>query len=231
MVRFLVLAAALPLAAAHFKLDYPPARGFDEDNLIYFPCGKQDSVSSNRTEWGIKGGPIDLTMGHDQAAVQVLLGLGNNPGVNFNITLEPTFLEQGLGSFCMPDVVVPGDLGISDGMNATIQVVTNGDPNGGLYNCADITFRTAPAPSPSCTNNTGIATTSYTGRSKNANQTNTDSNQADSAITGSPPSGTASSTATAASPGKTGAASTMRLKEDLLALAMLVVLTSCALLW
>ena len=30
--------------------------------------------------------------------------------------------------------MVPSSLGIKDGDNGTIQVVTNGDPNGGLYN-------------------------------------------------------------------------------------------------
>lgn len=30
--------------------------------------------------------------------------------------------------------VVPASLGVKNGDNATIQVVSNGDPNGGLYN-------------------------------------------------------------------------------------------------
>ena len=30
--------------------------------------------------------------------------------------------------------MVPSSLNIKDGTNATLQVVTNGDPNGGLYN-------------------------------------------------------------------------------------------------
>lgn len=72
-------------------------------------------------------------MEHDEAAVQVLLGMGNDPGVNFNITLLPTIQEQGIGQFCLGDVVVPEGVA-TEGMNATIQVVTNGDPNGGLYN-------------------------------------------------------------------------------------------------
>ena len=45
-----------------------------------------------------------------------------------------------------------------DGMNATIQVVTNGDPNGGLYNCADVTLM-AGADGPDdgiCSNATGV---------------------------------------------------------------------------
>jgi hypothetical protein len=53
---------------------------------------------------------------------------------------------------------VPSGLNITDGTLATIQVVTNGDPDGGLYNCADITFSSsAPAPASGvCTNQTGL---------------------------------------------------------------------------
>lgn len=133
-----ILAGVLPLASAHFKLIYPAARGFDEDVLGTFPCGGQDTVSSNRTSWPISGAPIQLLMGHTQAKVQVLLGLGNDPGSNFNITLVPTFQEQGPNNFCINGntIHIPDDVRslISEGTNATIQVVTNGDPSGGLYN-------------------------------------------------------------------------------------------------
>ena len=68
--------------------------------------------------------------------------------------------------------IVPSNLGITNGTNATIQVVTNGDPNGGLYNCADIIF-TSNAPTPSqCNNGTGVTTTAYNGPTKNVNGTN-----------------------------------------------------------
>lgn len=138
MLSQLLLASLLPLASAHFKLTYPAARGFDEDILGTFPCGGQDTVSSNRTSWPITGAPIQLYMGHTSAKVQVLLGLGNDPGSNFNITLMPTFQEEGPDNFCINGAAIhiPADALslISEGTNATIQVVTNGDPNGGLYN-------------------------------------------------------------------------------------------------
>lgn len=124
----------LPLiTTAHFILDYPPARGFDEDKLPTFPCAGFP-VSSNRSDWPISGGKIALTMGHDQALVQVLLGIGNDVGEAFNYILLPTIQEQGLGNFCITDLQLPTGLNVTDGTNATIQVVTNGDPNGGLYN-------------------------------------------------------------------------------------------------
>lgn len=127
------LTALLPLASAHFRLLYPTARGFDENSLGSFPCGGQ-KASANRTLWPVKGGPIQLQMGHTTSSVEVLLGLGNDVGSSFNITLVPIFQEQGLGQFCMSAVTVPSDLNVTDGQNATIQVITNGDPSGGLYN-------------------------------------------------------------------------------------------------
>lgn len=132
----LLIAALLPLVSAHFELVYPSPRGFDEDTLTTFPCGGQDTVSSNRTSFPLSGAPIQLNMGHTDAYVQVLLALGNDPGSNFNITLVPTFSEMGPQDFCIGAGAfsLPADLNITDGTNATIQVVTNGDPSGGLYN-------------------------------------------------------------------------------------------------
>jgi len=121
------------LTAAHFKLEYPPARGFDEQKLPNFPCAGFP-VSANRTDWPISGGKISLNMGHDQTLVQVLLGIGNDVGDAFNYVLLPTIQEQGLGDFCITDLQLPKGLNVTDGTNATIQVVTNGDPSGGLYN-------------------------------------------------------------------------------------------------
>lgn len=130
----LLFFSLLPLTTlAHFTLDSPPGRSSDEDTMAQFPCGGKSTPSENRTQWSLTGGPIQLQMEHDEAQVQVLLGLGNDPGVNFNITLLPTIQEQGIGQFCLGDVVVPEGVA-TEGLNATIQVVTNGDPQGGLYN-------------------------------------------------------------------------------------------------
>jgi len=191
------LAASSGLVSAHFQLDYPAARGFDEDILGTFPCGGQDTVSSNRTTWPISNGSIALTMGHIDANVEVLIGLGNDVRSEFNTILRPTFEETGLGAFCMTGITIPDSLNITDGTNATIQVITNGDPNGGLYNCADITFSsTAPAPASGvCTNNTGVT----------ASTTTIDLNANSSTVSGSTTSSSASSTAT------TGTASSLQM--------------------
>lgn len=100
-----IVSGLLPSVSAHFLLNYPEARGFDEDKLVSFPCGGQNLPSSNRTLWPLAGGPIQLNMQHDRVAVQVLLGLGDDVGVNFNITIVPIFQEEGFGDFCMGGVV------------------------------------------------------------------------------------------------------------------------------
>ncbi|RDW80075.1 hypothetical protein BP6252_04713 [Coleophoma cylindrospora] len=156
--QVLLTALVAGTASAHFNLDYPAARGFNEDKLGTFPCGSFDTPATNRTVWPMSGGEIALTMGHITANVEVFIGFGNNVGSAFNTVLRPVFAEQGLGAFCMTGFALPAGMNITDGMNATIQVVTNGDPDGGLYNCADITLSsTASAPASGvCTNGTGV---------------------------------------------------------------------------
>jgi len=61
---FSALAAFASITSAHFNLDYPAARGFDEDKLVQFPCGSFNTPVSNRTVWPISGGSIALTMGY-----------------------------------------------------------------------------------------------------------------------------------------------------------------------
>lgn len=148
----LFFASVAPLVAAHFKLDYPTARGEDEDKMGTFPCGGLDQ-SSERTKISLSdcSFPVAVTMGHAQTAFEVLLSLGNDPGTNFNVTLTPTFAAQGLGSLCLPHVSFDQEtLGveITDGMNATVQVQSRGDPTGGLYAVCQLgsCFNTSASP-------------------------------------------------------------------------------------
>lgn len=177
----LPLACALSLASAHFEVKEPPVRGKGHDvsdKMPEFPCGGQ-SVSSERHPVSLENPElaIVMSMGHDQAAIQVLLGLGSDPGTNYNVTLVPTFGEQGMGTFCLPKVSLSEDvLGteLEEGMNATVQVVTNGHPSGGLYSCIDITFSSdADSDVPdSCTNSTGVTAEFFSGEAagRNANE-------------------------------------------------------------
>lgn len=130
------LLAMASVATAHFHLVSPPSRGFNADTMATFPCGSLSQMT-DRTKIPLSGSiPIDLKLGHTQTALTVLLGLGNDPGTNYNITLHPTFGVQGAGKFCLADVEYNAKiLGVDvvNGMNATLQVQSNGDPQGGLY--------------------------------------------------------------------------------------------------
>jgi len=150
------LLAIASLTTAHFNLDFPKVRDFNEDTLDQFPCGGYNTPSTARTPWPLTGGQIALRMGHSQSHIEVLIALGNDPGSAFNTILRPTFLQTGLGAFCMTGLTLPSTFNVSEGTNATIQVITNGDPAGGLYNCADITFSSTAAAAGSCQNATGV---------------------------------------------------------------------------
>lgn len=133
----LLLGSILPFASAHFKLIYPESRPRNEDTMPVFPCGGVPPTG-DRTKISLSDNsfPVALKMGHDETAVEMLLALGSDPGEHFNITLVPTFGLLGLGSFCLPHVSFDSSVvgtNITDGMNATLQVQSNGDPSGGLY--------------------------------------------------------------------------------------------------
>lgn len=125
---------------------------------------------TDRTKIPLSGSiPIDLKLGHTQTAITVLLGLGNDPDTNYNITLHPTFGIQGAGQFCLADVEYNAKiLGVKvvNGMNATLQVQSNGDPQGGLYACADVQFiSNATLDNPSCSNDTKLQAVEFKGDS------------------------------------------------------------------
>lgn len=122
----------LPLVAAHFRLTWPPGRGFNVENSVNGPCGGFDEPSAERTQFPIGGGPVQLDIGHPGTNIQILLALGNGDG-SYSIELRPTFFLDGVDEFCAGAVAIPSDLGVTEGSNATIQVITNGDPDGGLY--------------------------------------------------------------------------------------------------
>ena len=91
---------------ALFQVNYPPPRGYNSTTLDRFPCGGWEPPGVwNRTPFPIAGGPIQLTMDQHGADVQVLLGLGNDPGENFDTVIVGIFEEVGMGGFCVEGVV------------------------------------------------------------------------------------------------------------------------------
>ncbi|EED15362.1 GPI anchored protein, putative [Talaromyces stipitatus ATCC 10500] len=215
MRPFFSLALA-SVATAHFTLDWPVSRGFNEDTMPTFPCGGFNTPVSNRTVIALDAHsiPVDITFHHTQTAVSYLLALGNDPGSSFNITLGPTLAATGLGEFCLPDISL-SSLNLTDGQNATLQVITDGDSGGGLFACADITFSSSVAKnSPSkCANNTGVTATALSGAdgARTANFSNPDGSPRSASPSSSTSSGSSSTSATAsaASSTHTGAAVTL----------------------
>jgi hypothetical protein len=127
-----------------------------------------------------------------------------------------TFSETGLGTFCITDVNLTALIGtaaeVKEGTNATLQVITNGDPDGGLYNCADITF-TANAPiAPVCTLGKGVKSSAFTGPAgTNANETSEDAaGQASSSLSTSATATSASTAASSTAASSAAAASTSK---------------------
>jgi len=136
-----LLAALLPLASAHFSLNYPAGRGDSDETQTTPPCGGLNTPSSNRTRWPTTGGSLSLQAGHDEANTAVYLALGNNPTKDdFTIVLKDTFLQVGLGTFCWNSLEIPRSVNVTDGQNATIQVVQQGHSGGGLYNACSLRF-------------------------------------------------------------------------------------------
>lgn len=132
LFKSLLAVILLPLlVSAHFQVLYPPPRSNEVESEAAFPCGGIP-VLGNRTLVSTSTITVALEMGHDRSIVQMLLALGNAPGDTFNITLG-TFQQQGEGSFCLPSMHIPPETGVADGMNGTLQVVTNGEAGGGLY--------------------------------------------------------------------------------------------------
>jgi hypothetical protein len=80
----------------------------------------------------LTGGSISLDLHHPWTYVYVNLGLGDTV-TNFNYSLTPEFVNvTGNGTYCVPNIPVP--IGVADGQNASIQVVTSGETGSALYN-------------------------------------------------------------------------------------------------
>lgn len=107
LITIYSLLSLAPTTYALFQLNYPPARGYNPTTLPSFPCGgfNTPNASTNRTLFPIDGGPIQLTMDQQRADVQVLLGLGNDVGVGFDVVIVGIFEEVGMGGFCIDGAV------------------------------------------------------------------------------------------------------------------------------
>ncbi|GAA5897319.1 uncharacterized protein JCM6883_006655 [Sporobolomyces salmoneus] len=138
---------ALPVALAHFTLDYPQTRGFDEDLEPQF-CGGFNSPSSSRTPFPLSGqGSILIDSHHPTAQVAVLISFDENPTSIEQFTKLSNGTSYGLlqnfetlnseGEYCLSVDVASLNLGAVNGTPATIQVEFNGG-DGTLFQCSDV---------------------------------------------------------------------------------------------
>lgn len=188
----------LPATFAHFKLKYPTSRGFDDDKEGTFPCGGFDTVQSERTNFPISGGPIQINLGHPQTNVAVYMAIGDDPGSAFSIKMQPNTMITGLGDFCFGSVSVPAGLNVTEGTKASIQVVTNNHESGGLFQCADVTLVNTPLSSSDYSNNCKNASTSVTQENISGNPNETSSGETGGSASGSGSAAAASPTASPA---------------------------------
>lgn len=181
-MKTIALASILPLQAlAHFSLEYPPWRadslsGTNETISQWaYPCANiqpMQNASQSRTPWPLTGGSLKLDLHHPWSYLFVNLGFGAEV-TNFNVSLNPDggalLNETGNGTFCWNKLPVPGmdvlGLEITDGLEASIQVVTVGDSGSALYNCADIVFSSNATllDSDRCANSTNVSAESIAG--------------------------------------------------------------------
>ena len=134
MPSYLAALLTLPLlASAHFHLHFPAPRGDDDTNQATFPCGGY-TQTQNRTAVSLASIPMSMELGHTENIISVFLAVGDQVGNSFNYELQPSIQEFGPGDFCWSGVAVPSTLNITDGTNATIQIITNAHSGGGLYN-------------------------------------------------------------------------------------------------
>ncbi|KAF2670393.1 hypothetical protein BT63DRAFT_237137 [Microthyrium microscopicum] len=160
----------IPAAMAHFHLTYPLWRA---DSLAlatnnqsisqwFYPCAGigQETSANNRTAWPLDGGSVVWNSSHPDALTTINLGLGAAV-TTFNISLIPMYNETGAGQTCLSKVGQSklSPLNITDGTQASIQVITISSTGAALYNCADIVFRknATVLDSGSCKNDTGVS--------------------------------------------------------------------------
>ncbi|CDS12300.1 hypothetical protein LRAMOSA04495 [Lichtheimia ramosa] len=149
MVRLSLLAlsaATISAVSAHFQLNYPQTRGFNEDNEPQAPCGGFNNVGS-RTEFPLENGFVQINSGHTTYKYTVKVITSNNPSTSDFTGNNATVIGSGSrnypGDACLT-VSTNNGTDIKAGTNATIQITYDGG-DGSLYQCTDVTFVENPS--------------------------------------------------------------------------------------
>ncbi|KAL7418760.1 hypothetical protein Q5752_006443 [Cryptotrichosporon argae] len=142
--KALLAAALASTALAHFTLDYPLSRGFDEDTEPDF-CGGFTTVEA-RQPFPLSSGPIWIDSHHTLATVDAFISTSADPQSfsDFNTTSNGTdiplltsYFQVGEGEYCWNVDFAGLNLGLTNGSLVTLQIQFDG-PDGYLYQCADL---------------------------------------------------------------------------------------------
>ncbi|WWC66454.1 uncharacterized protein I206_100356 [Kwoniella pini CBS 10737] len=155
-------------ALAHFTLDYPTSRGFDDDNEPQY-CGGFPNVASTRQPFPLGQGPIHIDSHHNLATVVAFISTSSNPTSfdDFNTTSNGTSIPLASSIFQVKEGdscfnVNLGNLGVGliNGSQVTLQVQYDGG-DGNLYQCTDlILIEGYSVPSnETCTNDASLSST------------------------------------------------------------------------
>ncbi|KAI7851647.1 hypothetical protein BDC45DRAFT_515502 [Circinella umbellata] len=146
---FATVVAGLTLlqsVSAHYQLTYPESRGFSEDNEPSAPCGGFNTASSNRTQFPLKNGFVEINSGHTSYSYEIKLVTNSaNPSAS-DFSSAPTVANGSRnypGEGCLP-IDLSSVSNASAGTNATIQVIYDGG-DGSLYQCVDVTLAENPS--------------------------------------------------------------------------------------
>jgi hypothetical protein len=120
---------------AHFTLDYPVTRGFDETMEPTAPCGGYNTVASTRSQVPLSNAFVQITAEHTSYTYQVSVIVNNNPATADFSTNQLVQVANGTRNYpqaaCLP-LDLSKNTAIKAGTNATIQIVFNGG-DGSLY--------------------------------------------------------------------------------------------------
>ncbi|SNX87446.1 uncharacterized protein MEPE_06156 [Melanopsichium pennsylvanicum] len=153
-------------AVAHFTLDYPATRGFDEDLESNSFCGGFSNVSLPRIPWYYVDGPIQIDSHHDSAIVNIYVSFDIPTSAQSFLSTSPLRHDisiTGQGEFCFHANTT--FVGGKTGQNATLMVEYINNVHGHLYQCSDVTFtddKSAGA-NISCTDSLTAASSASTG--------------------------------------------------------------------
>ncbi|KAL7752243.1 hypothetical protein RI367_002288 [Sorochytrium milnesiophthora] len=134
------------LVQAHYILNTPKSRGFDDDGESKPVCGSFNSVMSPRVSWDLTS-PITITSYHPNADLNIFLSLSENPTtvddfkkISYQRITQAANLSY-TGIFTDQSVQPLGVKALTDlsGKDATLMMTYDGG-DGLLYQCSDLTI-------------------------------------------------------------------------------------------